>query len=77
MTSFNHLLNLETLDVSRNDLDSLRQLECLRHLRELRADGNKIASLEGLEKMDGLVKLSLQGNRISEVSLSGFQWYVT
>ncbi|KAG6900391.1 hypothetical protein C0993_011379 [Termitomyces sp. T159_Od127] len=40
------------------------ELACLRHLRELKADGNKITSVEGLERMDGLVKLSLQGNTI-------------
>ncbi|KAI0754656.1 hypothetical protein C8Q80DRAFT_1216571 [Daedaleopsis nitida] len=74
VTSFSHLVNLENLDISRNQVDSLRQLECLRHLRELRADDNHIDSLDGLQKMDGLIKLSLQGNAIREIDLHGFRW---
>lgn len=50
------------------------ELECLRHLRELKADGNKIASLDGLQRMDGLVKLSLQGNRIEAVDFAQYRW---
>ncbi|KAI0689252.1 hypothetical protein BC835DRAFT_1308449 [Cytidiella melzeri] len=69
-----HLLNLESLDISNNHIDSLRQLECLRHLRELRADGNMIDSVDGLQKMDGLVKLSLQGNDIQSIDLAGYHW---
>ncbi|KAI0345679.1 hypothetical protein BDW22DRAFT_1353259 [Trametopsis cervina] len=74
VTSFSHLLNLESLDISRNNIDSLRQLDCLRHLRELRADGNMIDSVDGLQKMDGLVKLSLQGNYIQDVDLTNYRW---
>ncbi|EIW81244.1 L domain-like protein [Coniophora puteana RWD-64-598 SS2] len=74
VTSFSHLVNLESLDISHNDIDSLKQLQCLRHLRELRADGNKIDSLAGLEKMNGLVKLSLQGNQLQEVDFTRFAW---
>ncbi|KAA1473712.1 hypothetical protein DENSPDRAFT_859988 [Dentipellis sp. KUC8613] len=74
VTSFNHLLSLESLDVSHNDIDSLNQLECLRHLRELRADTNRIRSIEGLQGMTGLVKLSLQGNCIDDVDLDQCSW---
>lgn len=52
------------------------ELECLRHLRELRADGNKIDSTDGLHNLDGLVKLSLQGNRIRHLKLHDVRWYV-
>ncbi|KAJ7465311.1 hypothetical protein FB451DRAFT_1340797 [Mycena latifolia] len=90
-----HLLNLENLDISGNEVDSLRrasflafydteggantdayvaELACLRHLRELRADGNAIASVEGLERMDGLVKLSLEGNQLRALEVEGFRW---
>lgn len=94
VTSFSHLLNLENLDISRNQVDSLRrefperhhvqsdvlngliipELECLRHLRELRADGNRIDSVDGLQKMDGLIKLSLQDNIIREIDLHQYKW---
>ncbi|KAH9846436.1 hypothetical protein C2E23DRAFT_890881 [Lenzites betulinus] len=69
-----HLLSLENLDISRNQIDSLRQLDCLRHLRELRADGNHIDSVDGLQKMDGLIKLSLQANEICELDLHEYKW---
>ncbi|KAK7464669.1 Protein nud1 [Stygiomarasmius scandens] len=74
VTSYHHLLNLENLDISRNQVDSLKQLACLRHLRELKADGNSITSTEGLERMDGLVKLSLQGNCIRSIDLEQHRW---
>lgn len=50
------------------------ELECLRHLRELKADGNKIKSLNGLERMDGLVKLSVERNEIQTLDLEQFSW---
>ncbi|TFY57019.1 hypothetical protein EVJ58_g7285 [Rhodofomes roseus] len=77
LTSFNHLLNIEYLDLSRNQIDTLRQLACLRHLRELRADGNRIDSVDGLQKMDGLVKLSLQENVVRSLDLQDYHWYVS
>jgi Leucine-rich repeat (LRR) protein len=49
-------------------------LSPLRHLRELRADGNQIASVDGLQNLDSLVKLSLQGNRIRRVDFSTLRW---
>ena len=51
------------------------ELSCLRHLRELRAEGNKITSLEGLERLDGLLKLDLQSNELKSIELSTFKWY--
>ncbi|KIM43242.1 hypothetical protein M413DRAFT_69231 [Hebeloma cylindrosporum] len=74
ITSYSHLLNLESLDISHNEVESLRQLECLRHLRELKADANKLTTIDGLQRMDGLVKLSLQGNQIRAVDFSSCRW---
>ncbi|KAI0051077.1 hypothetical protein FA95DRAFT_1580818 [Auriscalpium vulgare] len=74
VTSFNQLLNLESLDISHNHLDGLSQLDCLRHLRELRADGNSVSSIEGLQHMACLTKLSLQENRIDAVDFSECSW---
>lgn len=74
LTSFQHLLRLERLDLSNNDLDSVAQLACLFHLRELKADGNRIRSLEGLEGLDALVKVSLKGNEVEEVDFSRMKW---
>lgn len=50
------------------------ELECLRYLRELRADGNHIRSLEGLQRMDCLVKLSVQRNRITDMDFTQGSW---
>ena len=53
-----------------------KELDCLRNLRELRADGNKIRSIDGLERLESLVKLSLQSNQVRNVDLTGFRWCV-
>ncbi|KAL5501530.1 NUD1 [Sanghuangporus vaninii] len=74
LTSFGHLRNLENLDISHNDIDSLQQLKCLSHLRELRADGNKITELDGLEDFDGLLKLSVESNQLHGAHLAKFRW---
>ncbi|KAJ6620748.1 hypothetical protein B0H10DRAFT_2215737 [Mycena sp. CBHHK59/15] len=71
LTSYSHLLNLENLDISGNEVDSLRQLAPLRHLRELRADGNALRSVEGLERLDGLMKLSLAGTSSARARRAG------
>jgi Leucine-rich repeat (LRR) protein len=55
---------------------SLAELACLRHLRELKADGNKITNIDGLQRMDGLVKLSLQDNSIRSIDLVQYRWSV-
>lgn len=64
------------IDFTAIDALSALELECLRHLRELRADGNRIDSIDGLQNMDGLVKLSLQRNDIRSVDLTNFRWCV-
>ncbi|KAG8907834.1 hypothetical protein FRB99_002007 [Tulasnella sp. 403] len=73
-TSYAHLLNLEELDISNNQVDSLKQLACLRHLRELKADGNRIVQLDGVAGLDSLVKVSLKGNRLVEIDFGAFEW---
>ena len=52
------------------------ELDCLKSLRELRADGNKIKSIDGLQKLESLAKLSLESNQIRKVDLTGFRWCV-
>lgn len=54
----------------------LLELQCLRHLRELRADGNRITSLDGLQMLEGLVKLSLEANAIKDTDFSDCCWCV-
>ena len=61
---------------STNFYRTRSELTCLRHLRELRADGNKISQLDGLMKFDGLLKLSLQGNELREIDFSVLKWSV-
>lgn len=60
-------MNLQYLDVSGNEIDSLKSFSRLLHLRTLKADHNKIRSLEGILELDGLIHLSAQGNRIEQV----------
>ncbi|KPV72496.1 uncharacterized protein RHOBADRAFT_39560 [Rhodotorula graminis WP1] len=74
LTSFQHLANLERLDLIDNHLDSVHQLSSLRHLRELKLDGNQLDSLDGLGGLDSLVKLSLRGNALVDVNLGQTTW---
>jgi hypothetical protein len=71
LTSWGHLFNLQYLDIGYNQVDSLRGLEGLVHLRELRADGNPISTLEGVDRMDGLLRLGVRGCELREVGFEG------
>ncbi|KAJ1303513.1 hypothetical protein OPQ81_011698 [Rhizoctonia solani] len=74
MTSYGHLVNLEVLNISNNQIDSVAQLKCLRHLRELSAAGNTISDLSGIAQTTSLVKLNLKGNCLKSVSLEECTW---
>lgn len=50
------------------------ELECLRHLRDLKADGNNIVSLDGISQLDSLVRVSLKGNCIKDANFATFKW---
>ncbi|KAG8930263.1 hypothetical protein FRC01_003004 [Tulasnella sp. 417] len=73
-TSFAHLLNIEELEISHNQVDSLEQFGALRHLRDLKADGNRIVRLDGIGQLDSLVRVSVKGNCIQEVDFDSFHW---
>ncbi|KAF1984752.1 hypothetical protein K402DRAFT_434282 [Aulographum hederae CBS 113979] len=71
LTSWGHLMNLQYLDVSGNDIASLTGFACLIHLRELRANYNRIESLDGIQQLDGLLSLSLKGNKLRKANFDG------
>tara|TARA_R110002003_G_scaffold198_18_gene15545 strand:+ start:5951 stop:10177 length:4227 start_codon:yes stop_codon:yes gene_type:complete len=64
LTSWTNLLNLQHLDISNNEVDSLDGLAELVHLRVLAVNNNKIKSLDGILHLDGLMELSAGGNQI-------------
>ncbi|KAF3912996.1 Internalin-I [Orbilia brochopaga] len=70
LTAWNHLNNLQFLDISRNNIDNLLGLASLIHLRELKGDDNEITSLEGILHLDGLMKVRLRRNRLTSVDLT-------
>ena len=67
LTAWNHLHNLQYLDVSGNQLQNLNGFQSLIHLRELRADDNQIEDIQGIQGLDGLIRLSLKRNQIENV----------
>jgi len=71
MTAWNHLINLQYIDISNNEIESLSGFKCLVHLRGLRADNNKISSLDGIGQLDGLLSLRLRGNLLESIDFSG------
>lgn len=57
LTSWEHLRNLQYVDVSGNGLTNLDGLKNLVHLRSLKADNNKLSSISGVFDLDGLLSL--------------------
>ncbi|KAJ4296434.1 Protein nud1 [Kalmusia sp. IMI 367209] len=70
LTSWVDLSNLQHLDISGNDIDSLDGLGELVHLRTLKVDDNKIRSLQGISYLDGLMELSAARNAIEIVDFA-------
>ncbi|KAK4156394.1 hypothetical protein C8A00DRAFT_30788, partial [Chaetomidium leptoderma] len=71
LTAWNHLMNLQYIDISNNALTSLAAFRNLVHLRTLRADNNQITGLDGIKFHKGLQTLRVRGNLIEEVDLDG------
>ncbi|AEO71083.1 70edd4cc-f31a-4046-93ce-b3114c28fa72 [Thermothielavioides terrestris] len=71
LTAWNHLMNLQYVDVSNNELTSLAAFKNLVHLRSLRVDNNRITSLDGIKFHKGLQTLRARGNLIEEVDFEG------
>lgn len=71
LAAWNHLLNLQYIDVSNNELESLSAFKSLIHLRGLRADNNNITSLDGVGGLDGLLSLRARNNIIQAIDFSG------
>ncbi|KAK3304004.1 uncharacterized protein B0T15DRAFT_535220 [Chaetomium strumarium] len=71
LTAWNHLMNLQYVDVSNNGLTSLSAFKSLIHLRSLRADNNQITSLDGIKFHKGLQMLRVRGNLMEEVDFDG------
>jgi hypothetical protein len=61
------LVNLQYLDVSNNELDSLDGFGSLIHLRELKADGNNIRNIDGILDLNGLLTLKLSNNSLGAI----------
>ena len=76
LAAWSTLYNLQYMDVSGNNLQSVKGFHSLVHLRALRADHNEIQKLNGLEDLDGLISLSLRGNKLRAVDLVNFNLYV-
>ena len=75
LTSFEHLKQLQFLDVCFNEFASLMPFSHLPRLRELRVDHNKITDLRGLEQCTSLKHFSIAHNELSgRVDLSRMCW---
>jgi protein NUD1 len=71
LTSWDHLINLQYVDISNNEVRSLSALKNLVHLRSLKADNNQLTSLDGLNSLDGLLTLRARDNQINELDFDG------
>ncbi|KAF7551998.1 hypothetical protein G7Z17_g4638 [Cylindrodendrum hubeiense] len=73
LTSWDHLMNLQYVDISGNEVKSLSALKGLVHLRSVRADNNQLTSLDGLDAHDGLLSLRARDNLIEEVDFASIK----
>ncbi|KAL2206013.1 hypothetical protein CC79DRAFT_1273562 [Sarocladium strictum] len=73
LTSWDHLMNLQYLDISGNEVTSLSALKNLVHLRSIKADNNHLKSLDGLDTHDGLLSLRARDNDIEELDLAAIR----
>jgi protein NUD1 len=70
LTAWDHLNNLQYIDISGNEVKSLSALKNLFHLRSIKADNNQLTSLDGLDCHDGLLSLRARNNLIEEVDFA-------
>ncbi|RDA90104.1 hypothetical protein CP533_2558 [Ophiocordyceps camponoti-saundersi (nom. inval.)] len=70
LTSWDHLMNLQYMDISGNEIKSLSALKKLIHLRSIQADDNQLRSLDGVQGLDGLLSLRARNNAIESVDFS-------
>ncbi|PHH85756.1 hypothetical protein CDD83_11217 [Cordyceps sp. RAO-2017] len=70
LTSWDHLMNLQYIDISGNEVKSLSALKNLVHLRSVRADDNQLTGLDGFEFHDGLLSLRARNNAIERLDFS-------
>ena len=71
LTSWEHLRNLQYVDVSGNGLTNLDGLKKLVHLRSLKADNNRLTSISGVFDLDGLLSLRARGNLLETLDFTG------
>lgn len=71
LTSWEHLRNLQYVDVSGNGLTNLDGLKTLAHLRSLKADNNRLTSISGVFDLDGLLSLRARGNLLLGLDFTG------
>ncbi|KAI9170869.1 Septation initiation network scaffold cdc11 [Paramyrothecium foliicola] len=70
LTSWDHLMNLQYVDISGNEVRSLSALKNLVHLRSIKADDNQLTSLDGLLAHDGLLSLRARNNLIEKLDFA-------
>ncbi|KAH7320808.1 hypothetical protein B0I35DRAFT_427809 [Stachybotrys elegans] len=70
LTSWDHLANLQYIDISGNEIRSLSALKNLVHLRSIKADDNQLTSLDGLDVHDGLLSLRARNNLIEHIDFA-------
>ncbi|KJZ72736.1 hypothetical protein HIM_07928 [Hirsutella minnesotensis 3608] len=70
LTSWDHLMNLQYVDVSGNEVRSLSALKNLVHLRSIKADSCQLTNLDGFNGHDGLLSLRARDNAIESLDFS-------
>ncbi|KAK9326151.1 hypothetical protein V1517DRAFT_267915 [Lipomyces orientalis] len=69
LTAFGFLSNLQYVDLSDNQIETLDGMSRLVHLRELIVDNNELVNIDGIIQLDGLLRLSVRGNKLVSLNL--------
>ncbi|KAJ8097511.1 hypothetical protein POJ06DRAFT_261574 [Lipomyces tetrasporus] len=69
LTAFGFLSNLQYVDLSDNQIETLDGMSRLVHLRELIVDNNELVNIDGIMQLDGLLRLSVRGNNLVALNL--------
>ena len=72
--SSSNFLHIQYLNLSNNNIKSLKPLHSLLHIRQLNLNNNDLHSLEGLDNIYGIQKLSASNNILRGLDFSDYDW---
>lgn len=73
--SFEHLPNLQVLDLDRNQLEDIDSLRSLCHLRHLSINDNHLECIDSMRHLPNLISFEARGNMLTSIDFIDLQAY--